>query len=363
MTAPPPPGPGWAARSTGSWRVQPPRSREPAPPARLYRPSTGSFAIPEVDNPVANPPTGGWPNPFAPGWVPSPPARTRWTYPPDAPPQQAPPATQWAPEPPAAQQLFVDQPAARPVGFGQWQALTGRLVRTMITNGELIFAVITPLVFTLGFYLPLRYVMRFRGIDYAQFVMPIIVLQTMSFTMMSNAQIAAFEAMTGLNTRLRAMPVGRLVPLSARLCAGLLRSVTSLAAALVFGYVIGFRFHAGIGTAVLFCVMSLAVGTVLAIGADALGSLTKNPEALSQALTLPTLIFGMLSCGFVPESGFPAWIRPFVRNQPISQFSFALRDLSQQGVTWHVLWVPLVWLAGLALGFVPLAVWASVRRT
>ncbi|MCM6775982.1 ABC transporter permease [Nocardia sp. CDC159] len=254
-------------------------------------------------------------------------------------------------------------PTARLSSFAQWRALTGRIVWTMATKGELIVAVVTPLVFTLGFYLPLKFVMQFRGIDYAQFVMPIIVLQTMAFTMMSNAQIAAFESMTGLNTRMQTMPIGTLVPLTSRISAGMVRSVTSLVAALGFGHVIGFRFVAGFWQAALFCVFSLAVGTVLAIGADALGCLTKSPESLSQALTLPTLIFGMLSCGFVPESGFPAWIRPFVRNQPVSQFSFAMRDMAAGGVSWDVLWVPLLWLGGLAVFFVPLAIWASVRRS
>ncbi|WP_024800486.1 ABC transporter permease [Nocardia sp. BMG51109] len=254
-------------------------------------------------------------------------------------------------------------PDARPSNFAQWRALCGRTVRTMVTKGELIVAVIAPLVFTVGFYLPLRYTMNFIGIDYAQFVMPIIVLQTMSFTMMSNAQLAATESLTGLSDRLRTMPIGSLVPLLSRISAGLVRSVVSLIAALFFGYVIGFRFIAGFEQAVLFCLFSLAVGTVLAIGADALGSLTKSPESLSQALTLPTLIFGMLSCGFVPEIGFPMWIRPFVRNQPITQFSYAMRDMAQGGVTWDVLWVPLVWLGGLTVVFVPAAIWASVRRS
>ncbi|MER7454551.1 ABC transporter permease [Nocardia beijingensis] len=259
--------------------------------------------------------------------------------------------------------LFAELPAARLSSFAQWRALTGRIVRTMATKGELIVAAITPLIFTLGFYLPLRYVMKIQGVDYAQYVMPIIVLQTMAFTMMSNAQLAAFEAMTGLSTRLQTMPIGTLVPFTSRICAGLVRSVTSLTAAVLFGHLIGFRFVAGTGQAVLFCAFSLAVGTVLAVGADGLGSLTKSPESLSQALTLPTLIFGMLSCGFVPERNFPEWIRPFVRNQPISQFSFALRDMAADGVTWQVLWVPLVWLIGLAAVFTPLAIWASVRRS
>ncbi|UGT39776.1 ABC transporter permease [Nocardia yamanashiensis] len=259
--------------------------------------------------------------------------------------------------------LFAGLPAAKPSSFAQWRALTGRIVWVMATKGELIVAVITPLVFTLGFYLPLKYVMAFKGVNYAQFVMPIIVLQTMSFTMMSNAQLSAFEAMTGLNTRMQTMPIGKLVPLMSRLSAGLVRSVVSLIAALGWGHLIGFRFHAGWGQAILFCGFALVVGTALSIGADALGSITKSPESLSQALTLPTLIFGMLSCGFVPESGFPAWIRPFVRNQPISQLSYAMRDMAADGVTWAVFWVPLLWIVGFVVVFTPVAVWASVRRS
>ncbi|WP_225732360.1 MULTISPECIES: ABC transporter permease [unclassified Nocardia] len=258
--------------------------------------------------------------------------------------------------------LFADLPVARPSSFDQWRALTARIVRTM-AKGELAAAVITPLVFTVGFYLPLRFVMKVQGVDYAQYVMPIIVLQTLAFTMMSNAQMAAFETMTGFNARLQTMPIGALVPLTSRIAAGFVRSSVSLTAALAFGHVIGFRFVAGWGQAVLFCVFALAVGTVLSLGADGLGSLTKSPESLSQALNIPTLILGMFSCGFVPERNFPEWTRPFVRNQPISQFSFALRDMAANGVTWDVLRVPLVWVIGLALVFTPLAIWASVRRS
>lgn len=263
---------------------------------------------------------------------------------------------------PPAPGLFAALPVAQPSSFAQWRALTGRVVRTMATKGELIVAFVTPLVFTLGFYLPLRFVMNLQGIDYAQFVMPIIVLQTMAFTMLSNSQLAAFEALTGLSSRLQTMPIGILVPFTSRICAGMVRSCVSLTGAVLFGHMIGFRFEAGWGQAVLFCAFSLAVGTVLAIGADGLGSLTKSPEQLSQALTLPTLIFGMLSCGFVPETAFPEWIQPFVRNQPISQLSFALRDMAGDGVTWAVFWVPLVWVVGAAVVFTPFAIWASVRR-
>ncbi|MCX5044007.1 ABC transporter permease [Aldersonia sp. NBC_00410] len=250
----------------------------------------------------------------------------------------------------------------QPNGFQQWRALTGRTMRTMVGRSQLFVAILIPLVFTLGYYLPLKYVMSVRGVDYAQYVMPIVVLQTMAFTMMSNAQLAAFETMNGFNERMQAMPVAALAPLGARITAGQCRSIVALAAAIGFGHVIGFRFVAGTGQAMLFCVFALAVGLVLSLGADALGVITKNPQALSQALALPTLILGMLSCGFVPATGFPEWIQPFVRNQPISQFSISMQAMTTTGVSFHVLWPSLLWLGGAAALFVPLGVWASGRR-
>lgn len=253
-------------------------------------------------------------------------------------------------------------PRAHPTAIKQWAALTSRQVKIMFTKGEIIIAVIAPLIFTLGFYLPLKFVMKLQGIDYAQFVMAIIVLQTMAFTMNASASFAAFESMMGFTSRLRTMPIAVLVPLASRTSAGLFRSVVTLGAAIGYGYLIGFRLSGGLWQSVLFCAFALAVGTVLSLGADALGMLTKSPQSVSQALTLPTLIFGMLSCGFVPETGFPEWIRPFVRNQPVSQFSFALRDLTDDGITWSVIWPGIAWLAGLAAILVPLAVWASARR-
>ncbi|MDJ0392778.1 ABC transporter permease [Rhodococcus sp. G-MC3] len=249
-----------------------------------------------------------------------------------------------------------------PSGFVQWRVLTARTIRTMVRKGELLVAILAPLIFTIGFYLPLKFVMSIQGIDYAQFLMPIIVLQAMAFTAISSAQRASTEAMTGLSTRLKTMPVVIGAPLMARMSSAFIRSTVTLTAALLYGYVIGFRFTAGAGQALLFGAMALAISTVLSFGADAIGTLSKSPEATSQALTLPQLILGMASTGFVPESGFPEWIRPFVRNQPISQFSAAMRDMAEGSLSFSVIFPALAWIVGLSLVLIPLALWASLRR-
>lgn len=251
----------------------------------------------------------------------------------------------------------------KPTAFEQWLALSGRNMHTMWVYGQFFVAVLAPLIFTIGFYLPLKLVMQLTaGVDYAQFVMPIIVLQAMAFTAVSAAHRAATEASNGMNSRFQTMPIVTGVPLAARMTSCFVHSAVSLIAAIGYGYLIGFRFQAGVDFTIAFCVCAMLIGFTLTAGADALGTLTKSPTVTSQALTIPQLILGMFSSGFVPVSNFPEWAQGFVRNQPISQFAASLRGMTDGTITLHGLLPSILWCAGLALVFIPLSVWANVRR-
>ena len=59
-----------------------------------------------------------------------------------------------------------------------------------------------------------------------------------------------------------------------------------------------------------------------------IGTSAKNPESTTPLLMGPQLIFGLLSVGIQPADHFPEWIQPIVRNQPISQWVYALRALA-----------------------------------
>ncbi|CAG7606732.1 ABC transporter permease [Rhodococcus opacus] len=250
----------------------------------------------------------------------------------------------------------------QPSSIQQWIALSKRNLHTMAVSGQFFIAVLAPLIFTIGFYLPLRLVMKFQGIDYAQFVMPIIVLQAMAFTAISAAHRAATEASNGMNSRFQTMPIGPAIPLAARMTASFVHSAISLVASIAYGLLIGFRFDGGVAQTAAFCGLAMAIGFTLTTGADALGTLTRSPEITSQALTLPQLILGMFSSGFVPVTQFPEWAQGFVRNQPISQFSTSMRAMTDGTITFQLLTPTLLWCAGFALVFLPLSVWSNVRR-
>lgn len=254
----------------------------------------------------------------------------------------------------------VERPAS---SFQQWLAMSGRIIKQMTFGGEILGAVLVSFVCTVGFYLPMKYVMEtVNKVDYGQYVVAIIVLQSLSISMASAAQRAAVEGAFNFTDRLKTMPIRPTVILIARLTGSLYRSAVSIAVIMVLGYIIGFRLHAGPVQSVLFFVFSLSVGVILSLVADFMGTVSANATAMSQAITLPSLILGMMSTGFVPEAGFPEWTHPFVRNQPVSQISGVMREMSTTGATWHSATAALIWLSALAAIATPLAVWAIGRR-
>lgn len=249
---------------------------------------------------------------------------------------------------------------ARERPLAQWWALTGRGVAKVVRNGELIFAFLSPAFLAVCFYLPLRSIMDSApGMNYGQFLMPIIVLQSVGFAASSAAMRAANDGAEGINTRFRVLPMSAAVPMLARTATNLVLLVVSLMCASVACLLIGWRADGGVvGTVGLFA-LAAAIGVLFSMLADGIGLVARTPEATSQAMTLPTLILGMLSTGFVPLSQFPEWIQPFVRNQPISQFAIAMRALDSNTATWEIVRPSIAWCGGLLVAAVVLLILGS----
>ena len=249
-----------------------------------------------------------------------------------------------------------------------WQQLTTlaeRGVGKVIRNGELIFAFVAPAFLAACFYLPLSSIMnRYPGVSYGQFLMPIIVLQSVGFSASSAAMRSALDGAEGINTRFRVLPMPAAVPMLARLVTSAFLLSVSLACAAIAALAIGWRPQGGVwGTVGVFGI-AFVVGAAFALLADGIGLAAGSPEATSQTMALPTLILGMLSTGFVPAWMFPSWIRGFVRNQPISQFVDSMRAMDTGTATWRVMAPTVWWCLGLTLVAAVLVFWGSgkIRR-
>ncbi|MEC3914937.1 ABC transporter permease [Nocardia sp. CDC160] len=240
--------------------------------------------------------------------------------------------------------------------LAQWWVLTVRLIVPSVQTGEIVTAILAPITFTASFYIPLNRVMTFAGLgfsSYAQFMAPIVILQAAAFTAVSAAFRAATDAVSGLDRRFDSMPMHPLVPAAARMSSNVFRLLIGLASAVASIYVIGFRFDGGTAHTLGFLALGLLIGIAFCLGADAIGTFTRSPEATTQMLVLPPLILGMLSTGLAPAHQFPHWVQLFVRNQPVSQFAEGMRALGGDSlgksapVTWSLMTPPLLWIAAI----------------
>nr|WP_051989845.1 ABC transporter permease [Gordonia soli] len=241
-------------------------------------------------------------------------------------------------------------PIAHTKPLQQWWTLTARGIGKVFRNGEFVFAFVSPAFLAICFYLPLRSIMdAYPGMNYGQFLMPIIILQSVGFAASSAAMRASFDGAEGINTRFRVLPMPAAIPMLARLATNAVLLAVSLFCASIACLIIGWRPEGGVSGTIGLYVVSAGVGMLVALLADGIGLVAGSPEATSQTLTFPTLILGMLSTGFVPESQFPEWIQPFVRNQPISQFVNSMRVMDTGTATWEVVAPTVWWCIGLAV--------------
>jgi ABC transporter DrrB family efflux protein len=228
----------------------------------------------------------------------------------------------------------------------------------------IVFTVIQPVMFTLMF----RYV--FGGaipVDvpggYVNFLIPGIVAQTAAFASFGTAIALAMELKKGVIDRLRSMPMARSAVLAGRLVADTGRMTVTILIIIGVGYAVGFRFLNGFIPAVAMIVLAIVFGVAICC-ISAYTGLAIGDEESVQAFGLIWLFpLTFLSSAFVPISTMPGWLQAFANNQPVTYVVDAMRALALGGPVWPSLWKSVLWLAGIFIVFVPLAVRAYRRAS
>ena len=260
-------------------------------------------------------------------------------------------------------------PAAPGLGIRARWAVTDTLTITrrnllvwMRVPAYLVFTVIQPVMFTLMF----RYV--FGGAipvnvpgGYVNFLIPGIVAQTAAFASFGTAIALAMELKKGVIDRLRSMPMARSAVLAGRLVADTGRMLITILIIIGVGYAVGFRFSNGVLPAIAMIALATVFGLAICCIAAYTGLAIGDEESV-QAFGLIWLFpITFLSSAFVPISTMPGWLQAFANNQPVTYVIDAMRALALGGPVESNLWKSAVWLAGIFIVFVPLAVRAYRR--
>ena len=230
-------------------------------------------------------------------------------------------------------------------------ALTERSLICAKRDGGMIFEILSPAGYLAGFTVALHGLIDTGHMSYAQYLVPAVVIQSVIFVALVNAGRVTRDHVLGLSARLATLPIAPAVPMGARMLATLIRAALAVSVAMIAGYAFGFRMTGGLGYALAFVLITLLLCVAVGLGADALGSGTGSLQGANQLLTAPQLLLFMLSTGIAPERNFAGWLRPYVRNQPVSQVAETLRGLAIGHVAVGNLAASLGWCVGMVLVF------------
>ena len=242
-------------------------------------------------------------------------------------------------------------------------AIAARNLRAMSRVPEVIvFSTIQPVIFVLMFRYVFGGAIRVPGVDYVDFLMPGIFVQTVVFGGMNTVIGLSDDLGKGLIERFRSLPMARSAVLAGRTMADLVRNVGVVTLMVVVGYIVGFRVHTGVpefiaamGVLLLF---AFALSWMFSLVALSVG----NPEAAQAASFPPLAVLVFASSAFVPVESMPGWLQVWAERQPVSVTVNAVRALLLGGPTSTPVLQSVAWSLVLIAVFVPLAV-RRYRRT
>ena len=242
-------------------------------------------------------------------------------------------------------------------GISDAITMTWRNLKAMSRNPQVIlFSTFQPVIFVLTF----RYVfggsIRVPGVDYVNFLMPGVFVQSVAFGGMNTAAGLAVDMSTGMIERFRSLPMARSAVLAGRVLADLVRNIGVVLLMVGVGFLVGFRIQ---GTVAQF-VLAVALIVAFALGISwvfaLIGLVSSNAEA-AQAMGFPILaLMVFASTAFVPLEGMPGWLQVYNTVQPVSVTVAAVRGLTLGTATTGQIAAALAWAAGFAAFFGPLAV-------
>ena len=235
--------------------------------------------------------------------------------------------------------------------------LAGRSFKRIQRAPDLLVSfTVQPIMFVLLFVYVFGGAISTPGYDYVDFLIPGIVVQTMSFGGFVTALGLSEDLKKGLVDRFRSLPMSRGAVLAGRTLADVGTNTLSLAIMIIVGLIAGFSFDApashiaaGIGLMLLF---GYAFSWVFAF----VGLVSSSPES-SQAFGF-LIIFPLtfISSAFVPVDSMPASLQAFAEVNPFTITVDAMRALWLGAPAGNSIWGAVLWSLGIAVVFATLSV-------
>ena len=261
--------------------------------------------------------------------------------------------------------LHVPAPAELRSALTDARVVTGRNLRHFIRQPQLlVFSTAQPIMFVLLFAYVFGGAVKGslpHGVTYIDFLLPGIFVQSVAFRATQTAVGLSEDLERGVIDRFRSMPMARSAVLIGRTVADLVRNVLIIGLMTAVGYLIGFRFQAGLLNALACVAVVSAFGFTLSWIFAFVGLTVRGAEAAQSAgfVVIFPLVFA--SSVFVPVSSMPDWLQAFAEASPVTLTANAARSYALGGGVPASLAGAAAWIIGLLAIFIPLCVWRYRR--
>jgi ABC transporter DrrB family efflux protein len=226
----------------------------------------------------------------------------------------------------AAAQARAALPPARVVA--DVALVAERNLRRLFRNSRLIlFTTIQPLMQLILFAYVFSGVARVPGVSYREFVVPAVIVQSLTFSGMTTGIGIANDLQTGMIDRFRSLPIARSAFLVGRTVSDSLRLGIQALLLVSAAFVIGFRFHAGVAGLVGMLVVVVLFGMALTAFSAWIGLSVRDPETVQAAAFIPIMPLVFTSSAFAPVGALPGWMQPVARASPVTAAIDAARVL------------------------------------
>jgi ABC transporter DrrB family efflux protein len=250
-----------------------------------------------------------------------------------------------------------------PAGFG-WMVsdilvITGRNLLKMRRSPQLLlFSTVQPVMFVLLFNYVFGGALDLRGFegDYINFLLPGIFVQTALFGSTQSGIALNEDLRAGIVDRFRSLPMSRAAVLAGRTIADATRTLFTTVLMSAVGYLLGFRFSAGVLAAISAIALAVTVGFAFSWISANIGMRAPDAETAQAGGFIWVFPLAFASSIFTPTETMPGWLQAFANNQPVSAAANAIRALVNGGPVATELVTWLAWFAAILAVAIPLAI-------
>jgi ABC transporter DrrB family efflux protein len=234
---------------------------------------------------------------------------------------------------------------------------TRQMRKTLRKPALVAFAFVQPVMFLLLFRYVFGGAIDSGGVDYVDFLMPGIIVQTAIFGALMTGIGLSTDQAAGVVDRFRSLPMARSAVLVGRTAADVVMNILTLVVMVLVGLAVGFRPSQPIQEFALALLLVLGFSYVFSWISAFVGLSLRDPETAQSAGLIWVIPLTFASSAFVPADSMPGVMRTFAEINPVTLTVDATRALTiGQGDALAPALGALAWLVALLVVFIPLAV-------